>query len=289
MGAQTPVTVAIRWFAAAQRDLPWRAQQCSPWGVLVSEFMLQQTQVDRVIPRWHAWLERWPNPADLAKSDLAEALVMWDRLGYPRRARWLWESAAIITRDFDGRVPANEMQLRTLPGVGAYTAAAVCAFAYRQRALALDTNVRRVIARHWAGVAGPSAHITVAERDLCERIWPSNDELAAAWTAAVMELGAVVCTARKPRCEECPIARTCAWRASGYPVSAEPTRRRQATYAGSDRQARGDVLRALRLRPHTDRELQAIIPTPERRERVIRSLIGDQLVTMSDGSYRLGT
>jgi A/G-specific adenine glycosylase len=288
MGAQTPVLTAIRWFAGARRDLPWRDAQCTPWGVLVSEFMLQQTQVDRVIPHWHAWLERWPTPADLAASDVAEALVMWDRLGYPRRARWLWECAVIITRDFDGQIPADEQQLRDLPGIGAYTAAAVCAFAFQQRALALDTNVRRVIARHWAGQSGTAAHITSAERERCEEIWPRDGQIAAAWTAAVMELGALVCTARQPKCGDCPISGTCAWRARGYPASTQPARRGQPAYAGSDRQGRGDVLQALRLRPHTEQELQEIIPTADRRDRVIQSLIDDRLVTVMDGSYRLG-
>jgi len=288
MGAQTPVAAAIRWFDGAQRDLPWRKPQCTPWGVLVSEFMLQQTQVDRVIPRWHAWLERWPTPAALAASDVAEALVMWDRLGYPRRARWLWECAVIITRDFDGQVPADEQQLRALPGVGAYTAAAVCAFAFHLRALALDTNVRRVIARHWAGHAGPPAHITSAERKRCEDIWPHDDQIAAAWTASVMELGALICTARQPRCGDCPISGTCAWRAAGYPASNQPTRRSQAAYAGSDRQGRGDILQALRLRPHTEQELRILMPADDRRDRVIQSLMNDRLVTLSDGAYRLG-
>jgi A/G-specific adenine glycosylase len=288
MGDQNPVTAAIRWFDGAQRDLPWRQDRCTPWGVLVSEFMLQQTQVDRVIPRWQAWLERWPTPADLADSDVAEALVMWDRLGYPRRARWLWECAVIITRDFGGHVPADELQLRTLPGVGAYTAAAVCTFAFQQRALALDTNVRRVIARHWAGQPGPPAHITLAERERCEDIWPPDDHKAAAWTASVMELGALICTARQPKCGDCPISSTCAWRAAGYPPSPKPSRRRQAAYLGSDRQGRGEILQALRLRPHTVDELQDLMPANDRRDRVIQSLIDDQLVTLEGDAYRLG-
>lgn len=287
MGAKNPVTAAITWFDQHQRALPWRDLGCTAWGVLVSEVMLQQTQVDRVIPRWMVWIERWPTPADLAASDVAEALLMWDRLGYPRRARWLWECASIINRDFDSEVPRDEQALRTLPGIGAYTAAAICAFAFHQRALALDTNVRRVIARHWAGRAGSPTHITQSERALAEGIWPKEGIVAAQWTAAVMELGALVCTARTPLCHECPIAKTCAWRAAGYP-SAEISRRKQAPYGGSDRQARGDVLHALRKGPQTQQSLHTIITEPERCARVIAGLIQDRLVTLTNGSYRLG-
>ncbi len=144
----------VAWYAASARDLPWRRPDAGPWAVLVSEVMLQQTPVHRVLPVYVSWLERWPTPSALAQDSVGEAIRAWGRLGYPRRARRLWEAARVIDRDFDGVLPATEEQLRSLPGVGAYTAAAVCAFAYRRRAVVLDTNVRRVLsrARRWCRV-----------------------------------------------------------------------------------------------------------------------------------------
>src|SRR5690606_7452204 len=137
------------WFDHAARDLPWRRPECSPWGVLVSEIMLQQTPVVRVLPAWMSWMERWPTPAHLAAASQADAVRAWDRLGYPRRAKRLWECAGEIVRRHGGEVPDDEEELLALPGIGAYTAAAVRSFAFGRRAVVLDTNVRRVIARAW--------------------------------------------------------------------------------------------------------------------------------------------
>ncbi len=270
------VAAVLRWYDVNERPLPWRT--ASPWGVLVSEFMLQQTPVDRVIPFWHAWLERWPEPADLARAGVGEALRAWGPLGYPRRARRLHESATIIVAEHGGRVPEEPAALRALPGVGEYTAAAVLAFAHGRRSLVLDTNVRRVVARAVLGVARPTDHITQAERELADEIWPPSDQRSARWSAAVMELGAVVCTARAPSCGGCPVATRCAWLAAGQPPVDRPVRR-QPEYAGSDRQARGRILAALRasVDPLDPEALAGAWPDEEQRDRALAGLLVDGL------------
>lgn len=270
-----------RWFTHYGRDLPWR-QPPAPgphpggWGVLVSEIMLQQTPVDRVLPEWIAWLGRWPAPSALAAEAPGEAIRAWGRLGYPRRALRLHEAATHIARDHADLVPADEGALRALPGIGDYTAGAVRAFAYGQRALALDTNVRRVIARHDHGEAFPADSITRKEREYADAIQPQRD--GAAWMAAVMELGALVCTARQPACERCPVASSCRWLALGRPPGAPP--RRQAKYAGSDRQARGALLAVLREAggPVRQADLDRAWPDAAQRARALDGLVADGLI-----------
>jgi len=274
------------WYQQAARDLPWRSPDCTPWGVVVSEVMLQQTQVDRVRPKWEAWMQRWPEPADLAAASLDDVLRMWDRLGYPRRARWLWEAAQQICAEFDGVVPADEAALRSLPGIGSYTAAAVCAFAFGQRTIVLDTNVRRVLARAVDGCERPPTHITQAERAMAEQLLP--DQGAAEWSVAVMELGALICTVQNPACDTCPIANHCAWRAAGYPTSDAP-RRRTAPYAGSLRAARGAVLAALRETPATRSQLTSHVSNADQLDQALASLLDDGLISALDREYRLGS
>ncbi|GAB3165880.1 hypothetical protein GCM10027059_24090 [Myceligenerans halotolerans] len=234
------------WFTHAARDLPWRAPDRTPWGVLVSEVMLQQTPVARVEPAWRSWMERWPEPADLARADTADVLRAWGRLGYPRRALRLQECAAAVVERHDGVVPRTEDELRALPGIGEYTAAAVLAFAYGRRAVVVDTNVRRVLARTIGGTALPAPSYTAAERALATAIAPAGDAEAARWAAASMELGALVCTARSPRCDACPVAGLCAWRAAGSPPDAHAGRRRTQAWHGTDRQCRGRIMATLR-------------------------------------------
>jgi A/G-specific adenine glycosylase len=272
------VSAVIGWFDIHERPLPWRSS--TPWGVLVSEFMLQQTPVDRVLPAWHRWMLRWPEAPDLAQARVADALRAWDRLGYPRRAKWLHESAVVLTERFDGAVPDDEAALRELPGVGEYTAAAVRAFAFGRRSVVLDTNVRRVLARAVAGTAQAPAHVTVAERARMQDLWPTDDGRSARWSAAIMELGALVCTARRPSCGTCPIRSSCAWTAAGQPA---PTgvARRQAAYEGSDRQARGRILAVLRDSPGPVAlsAVEAAWPDADQRERALAALVADGLVT----------
>lgn len=238
--------------------------------------MLQQTPVDRVLPQWSTWLIRWPTPSALAGDAPGEAIRAWGRLGYPRRALRLHEAATRIAEDHADLVPADEESLRALPGVGGYTAGAVRAFAYGQRALALDTNVRRVIARHDLGREFPEGAVTRAESDYADSIQPQRT--GAAWIAAVMELGALVCTARQPACERCPIAGSCRWLALGRPEGPAP--RRQARYAGSDRQARGALLDVLReaCGPVSQRQLDVAWPDAVQRSRALDGLVADGLV-----------
>src|SRR5437868_5144074 len=238
------------WYARNARQLPWRAPGATPWAVLVSEIMLQQTPVARVLPEYLSWMDRWPIPAALAAAPAGEAIRQWGRLGYPRRALRLHETATILVARHGGTVPADLDALRALPGIGSYTAAAVASFAFGQRHAVLDTNVRRVLARLVAGEPWPgaaSSAASVAERRLAESLLPAEPAVAARWSVAVMELGALVCTAASPRCGACPVARDCAWLAAGRPKDpTEPgARRRTQRYDGTDRQCRGRLLTVL--------------------------------------------
>lgn len=270
----------LEWFEDAARDLPWRRDDCSAWGVLVSEIMLQQTPVVRVEPVWREWMARWPSPGDLAAATQADAIRAWGRLGYPRRAARLRDCAAALVRDHDGEVPVDYDALVALPGVGDYTASAVRAFAYGERAVVLDTNVRRVIGRAWEGTPLPAAHLTKPERELAARLVPDGDEDAARWNAAVMELGALVCSARAPRCGECPLAGSCEWLAAGATGLDEAPRRTQAWH-GTDRQVRGRIMALLR-----EADGGVVIAgnpaladvEPEQLERALGSLMGDGLI-----------
>ena len=279
----------LSWYAAASRDLPWRAADRDPWGVLVSEVMLQQTPVDRVVPAWTAWMERWPAPADLAREAPGEAVRMWGRLGYPRRALRLHAAATACVERFEGRVPSTYDDLRSLPGVGDYTAAAVLAFAYGRRAVVLDTNVRRVLARLLDGAEHPRPSVTAAERTLADSVLPDDDPTAAAWSIALMELGALVCTSASPRCEACPVAAECAWVAAGRPAYDGPARPVQR-FTGTDRQVRGRLMAVLRDAPGpvTAAELDAVWDDAVQRARALDSLVADGLVDpLDDGRFAL--
>lgn len=233
-----------RWYALHARDLPWRRPDATAWSILVSEIMLQQTPVSRVLPAHAAWLRRWPEPGALAVARPADAVRQWDRLGYPRRAVRLHASAGLITARHGGRVPASAEQLEALPGVGPYTAAAVASFAFGHRLAVLDTNVRRVLARLVTGAFLPGPGPTAAERRLAQSLLPEDGRLAARWSVGLMELGALVCTAVRPRCGECPFAADCAWLRLGRPAA--PARRPVPAYPGSDRECRGRLLAVLR-------------------------------------------
>ncbi|MDF2966536.1 MAG: A/G-specific adenine glycosylase [Nocardioidaceae bacterium] len=270
----------MRWYADRARDLPWRRADATPWGVLVSEFMLQQTPVDRVLPVYESWLARWPAPAALAAEPPGEAVRAWGRLGYPRRALWLHATATTVVDRHGGRVPADVSELRALPGVGEYTAAAVAAFAYRRRTVVLDTNVRRVLGRLTRGEALPvTASPTTAERAAAETLLPAEPEAAATWSVAVMELGALVCTARSPRCDACPVASRCRWLAAGRPATDNAGSRAQA-FAGTDRQVRGLLLAVLRAEPDAvpRARLEEVWPDRTQRERALDALVADGLV-----------
>ncbi|GES31100.1 A/G-specific adenine glycosylase [Streptomyces angustmyceticus] len=277
------------WFDEHARDLPWRRPEAGAWGVMVSEFMLQQTPVSRVLPVYEQWLARWPRPADLAAEAPGEAVRAWGRLGYPRRALRLHAAASAIQERHGGDVPREHGQLLALPGVGEYTAAAVASFAYGQRHAVLDTNVRRVFARAVAGRQFPPNATTAAERKLARQLLPEDEKLAARWAAATMELGALLCTARAPECGRCPIAAQCAWRRAGSPAHDGPARRTQ-TYAGTDRQVRGKLLAVLReaVSPVPQQALDAVWDEPVQRARALDGLVSDGLVEpLGGGRYRL--
>jgi A/G-specific adenine glycosylase len=284
----------LAWYSRHARDLPWRQEHRTPWGVLVSEVMLQQTPVVRVLPIWRNWLERWPTPTDLAADEPGQAIRMWGRLGYPRRALRLHRAAEVIVERHRGRVPADVDELLALPGVGAYTAAAVASFAFGQRHAVIDTNVRRVLARALTGTAHAAPVLSAAETRLAAALVPDDAATAAAWAVASMELGALVCTARCPRCGDCPVATHCRWRLDGQPEHSGPPRRGRA-YAGTDRQIRGLLLAALRSvqGPVLQVDLAAAAPDerlrdPAQRERCLDSLVADGLVEpLSAGRYRL--
>ena len=282
-------TPVIGWFEQHARDLPWRRPEAGAWGVMVSEFMLQQTPVSRVLPVYEQWMARWPRPADLAADAPGEAVRAWGRLGYPRRALRLHGAAQAIAERHGGDVPSEHNQLLALPGIGEYTAAAVASFAYGQRHAVLDTNVRRVFARAATGIQYPPNATTAAERKLARALLPDEDERAARWAAATMELGALVCTAKNEDCSRCPISGQCAWLLAGKPAHQGPPRRGQ-TYAGTDRQVRGRLLAVLReaVAPVGQSALDAVWDEPVQRARALDGLVADGLVEpLSEGRYRL--
>ncbi|MFT3860407.1 A/G-specific adenine glycosylase [Micropruina sp.] len=279
-------SAVVDWYRQHARDLPWRRPDASAWAIMVSEFMLQQTPVARVLPPWRQWLERWPTPAALAAEPVGEAVRAWGRLGYPRRAQRLHAAATQITQRHGGRVPSQLDELRALPGVGDYTAAAVASFAYGAPTVVLDVNVRRVLARLDGGTDTPVGAPTAAERLRAEAWLPEQD--AALWSVAAMELGAQVCRAGRPECGACPVRTDCRWLAAGRPAG--PPRPRQS-YAGTDRAARGHVLAKLRALPTGASADAATLlegwPDPAQAAAALRSLLDDQLVRPSPGGFAL--
>lgn len=296
------------WFGSNARELPWRSADCTPWGVLVSEIMLQQTPVVRVLPVWEEWLRRWPEPADLAREPAGEAVRSWGRLGYPRRALRLHAAAAAIGENHSGRVPDTYAALLELPGVGTYTAAAVAAFAFGRRETVVDTNIRRVHARLFSGSALPSQTLTAAEMRLAAEVLPDDVGASVRWNASVMELGALVCTARSPKCGQCPVRDSCTWLAAGEPPPTYTPKGQ--SWHGTDRQVRGAVMAVLReadapVQPELFQRaaadlgfepegigvplaaLHRLNSAPEQLERALAGLLGDGLAELHRGGFRL--
>ena len=278
-----------QWYRRAARDLPWRAPGVGAWPVLVSEVMLQQTPVSRVIPAWRAWLARWPTPADHAAASAGDAVRMWGKLGYPRRALRLHECARTLVAQHAGVVPSDVAELEALPGIGAYTARAVAVFAYGARHPVVDVNVRRVVARVVHGQGRPAPPSATRDHAAVAALLPDDPVDAARASVALMELGAVVCTARAPRCHSCPVAASCAWLAAGSPPYTGPTVPTQR-FAGTDRQVRGlllDVLRGAHA-PVTRAALDLAWPHAPQRERALDTLVADGLVDpLPDGRFAL--
>lgn len=270
----------LSWFHENKRDLPWR--NTTPWGVLVSEIMLQQTPVARVLPIWNEWMRRWPTPADLAAAQKSEVITRWGRLGYPRRALRLHDCAIAITETCGGAVPDNEEQLRSLPGIGEYTAAAIISFAFHERALVLDINIRRFYARHFDGIEIPKPAISKSERS--ERAALIPDRNPHIWAAATMEFGALVCTAKNPQCGSCPVATTCKWRSLDYPKSDQP--KRTQLWHGTDRQCRGVIVQALRDNQSLSKSnLMQLWDVPSQVEKALTTLLADGLIESHRRDY----
>ena len=263
----------VNWFRKNKRDLPWR--NTSPWGVMVSEFMLQQTPVNRVRPKWSEWMNRWPTPKDLAKATPAEVITAWGRLGYPRRALRLHSAAQIIAKDFNNEVPLDITRLQLLPGIGEYTAAAISAFAFEQRTLVLDVNIRRVLTRLINGEEHPKPAPTAIEKAARWSLVPNKN--AHLWAAATMELGALVCTSSNPKCEICPVIALCSWRKNGYPKT--DLVRKSQDWHGTDRKCRGTIVQALRENESlTESAIKKLWPDESQVEKALKTLQKDLLI-----------
>ncbi|MGY1812943.1 A/G-specific adenine glycosylase [Blastococcus sp. SYSU D00820] len=278
----------VDWYATAARDLPWRRPGVDPWAVLVSEVMLQQTPVARVEPVWREWMARWPTPADLAAASPADVIRAWGKLGYPRRALRLRETAVALTERHGGAVPADVAALEALPGIGTYTARAVACFGHGSAQPVVDTNVRRVVARlvHGRAEAGNARAADLAD---IAALAPADHDRAVRFSVAAMELGALVCVARTPRCAACPVREACAWRRAGCPAAEGPPRRVQR-FAGTDRQVRGRLLDVLRAADEAvpAGALDDAWDDAVQRSRCLDSLLADGLVEQTaDGRFTL--
>lgn len=273
----------VTWFKKNKRDLPWR--NTTPWGVMVSEYMLQQTPVNRVLPKWIEWIERWPTPADLAQATPAQVITAWGRLGYPRRALRLHAAAQIIAQELNNEVPSDEISLRALPGIGDYTSAAIAAFAFEQRSLVMDVNIRRLMSRVIDGEEFPKPASTARERSMHLSLIPQRN--AHVWAAATMELGAIVCTSSKPNCELCPVISQCNWRKNGYPKT--NLIRKSQDWHGTDRKCRGTIVQALRENESmTENAIKKLWPDASQVEKALVTLVEDQLIqSISPSRYRL--
>ena len=287
----------LEWGEEHRRDLPWRRTR-DPWSILVSEVMLQQTQVDRVVPHYGRFLAAFPTPAACAAAGPAAVVRLWSGLGYNRRALNLHRAAAAMVAEHDGQVPEEETALRALPGVGIYTARAVRTFAFGEDVAAVDTNGVRVLAR---AVAGAPLALREAMA-LGDHLVPAGKSWE--FNQAMFDLGATVCTASRPGCLQCPLRRQCAWlRAGGTtatadgsdgtdgtdvpdPWRASPTARPQSTFAGSDRQGRGRLLHALRQGAVRRADLAAACGWPEdteRAERITAAVVAEGFAAWSGG------
>ena len=249
----------MAWYRTSGRHhLPWRLTR-DPYAVLVAEVMLQQTQVERVLPYYTVWLERWPTFAALAAASPAEVIREWRGLGYNRRALNLHRVAATVTQDHGGTLPSSAATLRGLPGIGPYTAAAIGSFAREESIAVADTNIARLAARVFFGVASQREVPARALSGAADALLPSRG--VRHHNLALMDLGALVCSSRAPRCGECPVARLCAWRAGGYPPG-EAVRPPTPKFEHTARFARGRIIDALRTAPATAAELAALLPEP---------------------------
>jgi A/G-specific adenine glycosylase len=277
----------LAWGERTRRSLPWRATR-DPWAVLVSEVMAQQTQVDRVVPKYVAFMERFPTPGACAAAPVAEVIRLWDGLGYNRRAISLHRCAIVLSEEHGGALPCDLAALQRLPGVGAYTARAVLAFAFERDVGVVDTNAARVLAR-WRGRALTPAEAQAA----ADQAVPSGQGWA--WNQTMLDLAVAICSRRRPACAACPVQRLCSWHATGCsePDPADGSAgvsSGQSAFAGSDREGRGRLVAALRRAPVPARDLPQTMGWPDdlaRAERVAASVIADGLAVRDDLALRL--
>ncbi|MFT7395073.1 MAG: A/G-specific adenine glycosylase [Candidatus Azotimanducaceae bacterium] len=274
----TPIDAGavLAWGLSRMRDLPWRNER-DPWRILVAEVMLQQTQVERVIPKWFAFLDAFPTPRECAAAPLGDVLRLWQGLGYPRRARNLQATAAFVVEHHDGSLPDRLENLLALPGIGPYTARAVLAFAFERDVAVVDTNIARILARTAGERLTPKA-----AQERADAAVPLGDGWA--WNQVIMDLGAGLCRPT-PTCAECPLAASCAWSAAGHPdpdpaIGSAGVSGQQARFEGSRRQARGKVLKALNngARPAADFD-----------RHIVNSLLADGLIEQSGTTLTLPT
>jgi A/G-specific adenine glycosylase len=276
----------LQWGLPQLRNMPWRETQ-DPWHVLVSEVMLQQTHVPRVLPRFERFMALFPTPRACAAAPLADMLVEWQGMGYPRRCKNLQLAAQMMVERFDGKVPQTLNELLELPGVGPYTARAVLTFAFDADVAVVDTNVARVLARISGKVLNARASQEMADAWL--PIGFSRD-----WNQVIMDFGATVCTARKAHCDGCPVFAQCVWK-GGVGNEMDPaktsafTSKPQAKFAGSDRQARGKLMKALTVSGVAQERLAAVmeIADAERALRLAQVLVKEGLVEYSAVGYQL--
>jgi A/G-specific adenine glycosylase len=270
----------LDWGLPRLRDLPWRHTR-DPWAVLVSEVMLQQTQVSRVIPKWHAFMGEFPTSAVCAAAPLGDVLRVWQGLGYPRRARHLHAASQEVERR--GAFPETLEGLMALPGVGAYTARAVLAFAHEADAAVVDTNIARVYARVLGVRLTPTQVQAAADATLPRaRAWE--------WNQCLMDLGAVLCRPLMPGCPECPLRPQCRFRGEGEDpaIGSAGVSRTQARFEGSDRQARGRLMKALTAASVVEDDAPAVMGcTAERTTRLVEGLVADGLVVRDGLRLRL--
>ncbi|MFT8592354.1 MAG: A/G-specific adenine glycosylase [Bifidobacterium sp.] len=285
----SPRVVALKsrlfpWWDDNARDLPWRFGRATPWGILVSEVMSQQTQMSRVAPYWITWMNAWPDARALAKASTAEVITAWGHLGYPRRALRLQECARVVAEQYDNRLPQRYEELIALPGVGDYTASAVLSFAFGTRIAVIDTNIRRVLSRAALGVESLGGAATVADRKLANDLLPRDSKESNVWNQATMELGATVCTAKNPQCEICPLYEKCNFVAAGKPGLAEGRTRPRQHFKGTNRQVRGLILHALRsktdMEPVRYQELVKLWPKSAQLDECLMSLDADGLIEL---------
>lgn len=279
------------WWHETARDFPWRFGRTTAWGVLLSEVMSQQTPMTRVLPYWENWMEMWPTPHDMALASAAEVITAWGTLGYPRRALRLRECAQEIEARFDGQVPDSYDDLVSLPGIGDYTASAVLSFYYGQRIVVIDTNIRRVLSRVVDGVESRGGAATVREKKVAHETLPADASESVVWNQAVMELGATVCTAKNPMCDECPVRSHCAFVKAGMPGLGQKRTRPKQSFSGTNRQVRGLILKALRQEEshHLSYEkIEKVWADDVQRDTCIASLDEDGLIVIhSDHSISL--